>query len=190
LFVGSPWTRQSWIAISADSAPGGRKVIKDQYHARGRRFDEAEIFDILQGGDVGGPAVGCVLVQSHGDVDGVFTADLQSPRQKRRIVMTTVGKPLYDCPSVFQFLKVMYDALEGTELSFQIFPNLTLFQRTAGYSKRNASFTGTSASITFFCRLQLLRLLISRSDPSSSMRSFTLSRPLFSPESFPFIIRP
>jgi hypothetical protein len=23
LFVGSPWTRQSWIAISADSAPGG-----------------------------------------------------------------------------------------------------------------------------------------------------------------------
>lgn len=144
----------------------------------------------MQRGNVCGPAAGCVLVQCHGDVDGVFTADPQSPRQKRRIVMTTVGKPLYDCPSVFEFLKVMYDALEGTELSFQIIPNPTLFQRIVGYSKGNASFTGTSASITFFYRLRLLRLLMLRSDPSSSMRSFTLSRPLFSPESFPFLIHP
>ena len=116
LFVGSPWTRQSWVAISADSAADGRRIIKDQYHARGRRFDEAGIFDILQSS--GKPAPGCVYVQCHGEVDGVFTANMASRRQKRRIVMETIGIPLYDCPSLFEFLKVMYDALEGADLSF------------------------------------------------------------------------
>src|SRR5262245_13205773 len=46
IFVGSPWTRQSWIAVSDSNLD--RRIIKDQYQSEGRRYDEGELFDKLQ----------------------------------------------------------------------------------------------------------------------------------------------
>jgi hypothetical protein len=111
IFVGSPWTRQSWIAVSDTHV--GRRIIKDQYQSEGRRYDEGQLFDKLQQDlpDTGAP--GCVHVEAHGAVDGIHTPIASSRRQKKRLVMTTVGESLYHCKSVFDFLKVMYDALEG-----------------------------------------------------------------------------
>jgi hypothetical protein len=110
IFVGSPWTRQSWIAVSDSNLD--RRIIKDQYQSEGRRYDEGELFDKLQDlSDSGAP--GCVHVECHGAVEGIQTPTPATRRRKKRLVMTTVGESLYHCKSVFDFLKVMYDALEG-----------------------------------------------------------------------------
>jgi hypothetical protein len=58
-------------------------------------------------------APGRVHVERHGAVFGIHTPIAKTQRQKKRMVMTTFGKPIYDCTSVFEFLKVMYDTLEG-----------------------------------------------------------------------------
>jgi len=117
-FVGSPWTRQSWIAISGDAERP--RIIKDQYQTRGRRYDEGILFDILQKDISNSPAPGCVHVERHGEVAGIQTPIAAKQRQRKRMVMTTYGRPLYDCPSVFEFLKVMYDTLEGTSCRFPL----------------------------------------------------------------------
>ena len=111
IFVGSPWTRQSWISVSDTN--GYQRIIKDRYQSEGRRYDEGELFDQLQQDfpDTGAP--GCVHVESHSVVKGIMTPNVAARRQKRRLVMTTVGESLYHCKSVFDFLKAMYDALEG-----------------------------------------------------------------------------
>jgi hypothetical protein len=116
LFVGPMWTRQSWIAVSGGDNPG--HVIKDQYHAVGRRFQEGKLFDILQEGLNGKPAPGFVYVQCHGDVPGIHTPIEATRRQRVRMVMSTLGDAITECPTVFQFLKAMYDALEGATLPF------------------------------------------------------------------------
>jgi hypothetical protein len=89
-----------------------QRIIKDQYQAEGRRFNEGELFDILQKDLPNNRAPGCVHVEHHGAV-GIQTPIAATQRQRMRMVMTTFGKSLYDCPSVFDLLKVMYDALEG-----------------------------------------------------------------------------
>jgi hypothetical protein len=111
IFVGLPWTCQSWIAIS--DTDNGRRIIKDQYQAKGRRYDEGELFDKLQRGHEDTPALGCVHVECHGVVEGIQTPNATTRRRKKRVVMTTIGESLYNCKSIFHFLKVMYDALEG-----------------------------------------------------------------------------
>jgi hypothetical protein len=112
VFVGSPWTRQSWIAISDDAERP--RIIKDQYQTSGRRYDEGSLFDILQKDISSSPAPGCVHVEGHGEVTGIRTPIEARQRQRKRMVMTTYGRRLHDCSSVFEFLKVMYDTLEGT----------------------------------------------------------------------------
>jgi hypothetical protein len=109
--VGSPWTRQTWIAVSC-SADRWR-IIKDQYQTTGRRYDEGLLFDILQTDLANNRAPGCVHVERHGAVFGIQTPIAKTQRQKKHMVMTTFGKPIYDCTSVFEFLEVMYDTLEG-----------------------------------------------------------------------------
>jgi hypothetical protein len=111
IFVGSPWTRQSWIAVSDTN--NGQRIIKDQYQTEGRRYDEGELFDTLQQDMPDTRAPGCVHVEFHGFVGEVQTPIAETRRRKKRIVMTTVGESLYNCGSVFEFLKVMYDILEG-----------------------------------------------------------------------------
>ena len=118
VFVGSPWTRQSWIALSGDDEH--LRIIKDQYQTMGRRYEEGILFDILQNDISSGPAPGCVHVERHGEVAGIQTPIAATQRQRKRMVITTYGRPLYDCPSVFEFLKVMYDTLEGTSCRFPL----------------------------------------------------------------------
>jgi hypothetical protein len=117
ILVGSPWTRQTWIAISGNA---DQRIIKDQYQLEGRHYDEGGLFEILQQDlpDTGAP--GCVHVESHGTVEGIRTPVVATQRQKKQLVMTTIGKSLYHCKSVFDFLKVMYDALEGVTPSISV----------------------------------------------------------------------
>jgi len=118
IFVGPPWTRQSWIAVS--DADRDQRVIKDQYQSEGRHYDEGELFDKLQQDLPDSGAPGCVHVECHGAVEGIQTPIVATRRRKKRLVMTTVGESLYHCKSVFEFLKVMYDALEGVNLFISV----------------------------------------------------------------------
>ena len=78
VFVGSPWTRQSWIAVSDTN--GYRQIIKDQYQSEGRRYDEGELFDRLQKDLPKTGAPGCVHVESHGVVKGIMTPNAATRR--------------------------------------------------------------------------------------------------------------
>jgi hypothetical protein len=133
IFVGSPWTRQSWIAVSGDATSDGLRIVKDQYQTEGRRYDEGELFDILQRDLPENCTPRCVRVEAHGVVNGIYTPIAAVRRQRKRIVMTTFGHPLYNCPNVFDFLKVMYDALEGVIYLFHsVSKKLNSYQHIVG----------------------------------------------------------
>ena len=110
LSVSPPWFRTSWVAVGQNSV-NKMVVIKDQYHTIGKRHIEAEHFKSIQSGIPGNVYEGLVHVCAAGYVEGVFTQGQHC--QKTRIIMETLGDSLWNCNSLLEFFKVMYDTLEG-----------------------------------------------------------------------------
>lgn len=109
--VGDPWHRMTWVAKVGDTPI----TIKDSYRDVHGSFREGEIYDILH---KEGPAPGFLRVKKEYEVQCArghpitVTVD-RTTRIKTRLIMHTYGQPISKCESLIDFLKCMYDILEG-----------------------------------------------------------------------------
>jgi hypothetical protein len=111
IWVGPAGSRMTWVARST-SDPG--KVIKDSYRSVRRTYQESELIDqIHESGRVGGWVVSIDSSQVERQGNPIQTPLEHTRRVKQRLVMDGSGETLYQCRSIFHFLKVMYDVLEG-----------------------------------------------------------------------------
>lgn len=89
-------------------------MIKESYRDRGASFREGEIYDILH---AKGPAPGFLKVKKEYDVlcdsRPIMVTVGHINRIKTRLVMNPYGQPLKKCATLIDFLKCMYDILEG-----------------------------------------------------------------------------
>jgi hypothetical protein len=90
------------------------RVVKDMWRDERRRFEEEAILNKIHRH---GFVQGVVRVAASGPLPDVYiernVGGQPRRRSKRRLIMGSTGNRLSACESVLQFLKVMYDALEG-----------------------------------------------------------------------------
>jgi hypothetical protein len=92
-------------------------VLKDMYWDTSRRFREDEIIQKIH---KDGVVPGVVRILSSGLVtegEQPVTTISSPKREKRRLVMTSHGLGLDECGTVLEFLKVMFDVVEGKSLA-------------------------------------------------------------------------
>ncbi|KAJ8694358.1 hypothetical protein PTI98_009282 [Pleurotus ostreatus] len=109
--VGDPWHRMTWVARVGNTPI----TIKDSYRDAHGSFKEGELYDILH---KQGPAPGFLRVKKEYEVEWKKSCPIRvtvdtSTRIKTRLIMHTWGESLRKCPSLIDFLKCMYDILEG-----------------------------------------------------------------------------
>ena len=134
LHRGEGWHRNAYVGIGVGEQIDTRsdwKVIKHYWHDMGRRFNELHILQhIYQRPLISGEkrcTTGIVRVNFNesrvlirGDTSGSSgssTDGVHVPRQSVLLVMESLGHALSSCSSVMQFLKAMYDLVEGEYLS-------------------------------------------------------------------------
>ena len=134
LHRGEGWHRNAYVGIGVGNQIDMRsdwKVIKHYWHNMGRRFNELDILRHIYQRPLTSGEKRCttgivrvnltesrVLIQdgtpgsSGSPVDGDCV-----PRQSVLLVMESLGHALSSCSSVMEFLKAMYDLVEGEYLS-------------------------------------------------------------------------
>lgn len=132
LHRGEGWHRNAYVGIGVGEHIDARsdwKVIKHYWHDMGRRFNELQILQhIYQRRLISGEkrcTTGIVRVNfdesrvlMRGDTPGPSGSPADEvPRQSVLLVMESLGHALSSCPSVMEFLKAIYDLVEGEYLS-------------------------------------------------------------------------
>lgn len=136
LHRGDGWHRNAYVGIGVCDSIGSSglnwKVIKHYWHDMGRRFNELQILQhiyarpstkkLCTAGIVQVNLLESqVLAQDNTPASsGSTTGGDYVPRQSVLLVMESLGQALSACTSTMQFLKAMYDLVEGEPLRIMI----------------------------------------------------------------------
>ena len=130
LHRGYGYHRNAYVALGVRSGVHGElypddwKVIKHYWHDTQQGLDELQIFEKIysqSGRKLCTAGIVRVDLQESRQLGHDYTPAANGPSVNRRsilIVMKTLGKTLATCSSVMQFLKAMYDLVEGKCLAY------------------------------------------------------------------------